>query len=524
MDSGGEAHPISPKAGRREWIGLGVIALPCLLYSMDLTVLNLAVPALVRELKPSATQLLWMVDVYGFMVAGFLITMGAIGDRIGRRRLLMVGSAAFGAASVGAAFASTAEWLVGMRALLGIAGATLAPSTLSLIRHMFRDPGERGLAIGIWVAAFSSGAAVGPLIGGALLQFLWWGSVFLIAVPVMVALLIVGPLLLPEYRSPSAPRVDIVSAALSVAAVLALVYGLKQMAEHGVSTAAVFFVVAGIALGVSFWRRQLRLADPLLEPTLFRIPAFTGATIIYLLGTFAAFGMLILVSQYMQMVLGMGPLEAGLWTIPFVVALIGTSIAAPLLVRRLGAAPVMAVGLLVAAAGFLLLAQARPGGSLALLVLAFVTYAIGLAPAFSLSPDIVIGSAPLERAGAAAAIAETAAEFGGALGIALLGSIGAAVYTRAIEARLPGGLNTPIVQAARNTLGDAIAASQQLPEPAATAVLQAAHGAFTNALQVAAYATVVLMAAAAWLAWRSLRGVEAQFGASIELRGREDAA
>ena len=189
-------------AGRREWIGLSVLALPCLLYSMDLTVLNLAVPALSRDLAPSSTELLWIVDIYGFLLAGFLIPMGTLGDRIGRRRLLLIGAGLFGATSVLAAFSTSAAMLIGARAVLGIAGATLAPSTLSLIRQMFLDPGQRTFAIGIWIMSFSAGAGIGPLVGGALLEHFWWGSAFLVGVPVMVLLLAVGPVLLPEFRDP----------------------------------------------------------------------------------------------------------------------------------------------------------------------------------------------------------------------------------------------------------------------------------------------------------------------------------
>ena len=200
---------------------------------MDLTVLNLAVPQLSADLKPSSAQLLWIIDIYGFLVAGSLITMGTLGDRIGRRRLLLIGAAAFGVASVLAAFSTSAEMLIATRALLGIAGATLAPSTLSLIRNMFLDPQQRTVAIGVWITSYSVGAAIGPLVGGVLLEYFWWGSVFLIGVPVMVLLLVLGPLLLPEYRDPDAGRLDLVSAALSLAAVLAVIYGLKQIAEDG---------------------------------------------------------------------------------------------------------------------------------------------------------------------------------------------------------------------------------------------------------------------------------------------------
>src|SRR4051812_36773929 len=221
------------KAGRREWLGLMVIALPCMLYAMDLTVLNLALPRLSQALRPTSTQLLWIVDIYGFMVAGMLVPMGTLGDRLGRRRVLLVGAAAFGVASVAAAFCTSAPLLIAARALLGVAGATLAPSTLSLIRNMFLDHRERTIAIGVWTTSFSVGGALGPLFGGLLLERFWWGSVFLIGVPIMGLLLVVGPLLLPEYREPNAGKPDLISAALSLCAVLSVIYGMKSWAKDG---------------------------------------------------------------------------------------------------------------------------------------------------------------------------------------------------------------------------------------------------------------------------------------------------
>src|SRR5918994_729887 len=213
MDATATARPTPtattpPKAGRREWIGLAVLALPCLLYSMDLTVLHLAVPALSADLNPTSAQLLWILDIYGFVVAGMLIPLGTLGDRIGRRRLLLIGAAAFGVGSILAAFSASAGMLIATRALLGLAGATLAPSTLSLVTNMFLDAKQRTIAIGVWIASYSAGAAIGPVVGGILLEYFWWGSVFLIAVPVMVLLLILGPLLLPEYKDPNAGRQD----------------------------------------------------------------------------------------------------------------------------------------------------------------------------------------------------------------------------------------------------------------------------------------------------------------------------
>ena len=310
------------RAGRREWIGLAVIALPCLLYSMDLTVLHLAVPRLSEDLKPSSTQLLWIIDIYGFFVAGSLITLGTLGDRIGRRRLLLIGAAFFGAASVLAAFSRTAPTLIASRALLGVAGATVAPSTLSLIRNMFLDAHQRTVAVSVWIMSFSLGSAVGPLIGGILLEYFWWGSVFLIAVPVMALLLLVGPKLLPEYRDPNAGRPDVTSAALSLVAVLSTIYGLKQIAQDGVSLAAVAFIVAGVVIGVVFVRRQRILADPLIDLRLFHVPAFNASLALYGLTIMVLFGGFFFLPQYLQLVLGLSPFKGGLWTLPWGVAFI----------------------------------------------------------------------------------------------------------------------------------------------------------------------------------------------------------
>jgi len=424
--------PSSSKATRREWIGLAVIALPCLLYSMDLTVLNLALPALGVDLQPSGVQLLWIVDIYGFLVAGSLITMGTLGDRIGRRRLLLIGASVFGAASVLAAFSTSAEMLIATRALLGVAGATLAPSTLSLIRNMFHDPQERTFAIGVWITSYSVGAAIGPLLGGVLLEFFWWGSVFLLAVPVMVLLLAVGPTLLPEYRDPEAGSLHIPSAALSVAAVLALIFGLKDAAQNGVSWLPALSIAAGALLAVLFVRMQRALADPLIDLRMFRVPAFSAALAIYTLGTLVAFGIFVFIGQYLQLVLGLSPLVAGLWTVPFALGFVVGSMLCPRLVRTLSHAVVMSGGLVLAALGFILLTQVSRTDGPGILVAGMFLQSIGLAPVFTLTNDLIIGAAPPERAGSAAGISETASELGGALGIALLGTLATALFGAAL--------------------------------------------------------------------------------------------
>ena len=420
------------KATRREWIGLAVIALPCLLYSMDLTVLNLALPAIGADLAPSAIQQLWIVDVYGFLVAGSLITMGTLGDRVGRRRLMMIGAAVFGLASTLAAFSSSAEMLIVTRALLGVAGATLAPSTLSLIRTMFEDPQERTIAIGVWISSFSAGAAIGPVVGGVLLQWFWWGSVFLVAVPVMALLLVLAPILLPEYRDPNAGRIDFPSAVLSLAAVLSLVFGLKEMAQDGWNAVSLVSVLTGSFIAILFVHRQRRLAEPHIDLRLFRSPGFSAALAVYTLGTFVGFGIYVFIVQYLQAVLGMAPLEAGLWTVPFALGFIAGSMVAPRLLKRWRAPDVMAGGLVLAAAGYVLVTLVEPSQGPRLLVAGMVLQSLGMAPVFTLTNDLIIGNAPPAQAGAASGISETASELGGALGIALLGSLATAVFGAAL--------------------------------------------------------------------------------------------
>jgi MFS transporter, DHA2 family, multidrug resistance protein len=475
-----------PKATRREWVGLAVIALPCLLYSMDLTVLNLAVPRLSADLRPSSAQLLWIIDIYGFFVAGSLITMGTLGDRIGRRRLLLIGAAAFGAASVVAAFSRSAAMLIATRALLGIAGATLAPSTLSLIRNMFLDPHQRRVAIGIWVTSFSVGGAIGPLVGGVVLQYFWWGAVFLIGVPVMVLLLVVGPILLPEFRDPNAGRLDIPSAALSVAAVLSMIYGLKHAAEHGLGWPAALALLAGLALGVSFVRRQRALVDPLIDLRLFRSPAFSASLALYMLATLVAFGAYIYVAQHLQLVLGLAPLQAGLATVPSMLGFVAGSLFVPAVARRVRPASVMAAGLVLAALGFAVLTQSATSAGLGALIIGMVLYSLGISPVVILATDLIVGCAPIEKAGAASAISETSSELGGALGIAILGSIGVAVYRSVMADGIPEGLAPEAAAAARATLGGAVELAERLPAQLRMELLATARAAFARGFEIAA--------------------------------------
>ncbi|HEX2315556.1 MAG TPA: MFS transporter [Thermomonospora sp.] len=492
------------RAGRREWIGLAVLALPTLLVSMDFTVLYVALPRLAADLGASATQQLWIMDVYGFLVAGLLITMGALGDRIGRRRLLLVGAAGFGAASVLAAFSTSAGMLIATRALLGVAGATLMPSTLALLSTMFRDPGQRASAIGIWAGSIMTGGTLGPIIGGQLLEHYWWGSVFLLGVPVMVVLLVAGPLLLPEYRAPGAGRLEPTSVALSLAAILPVVYGVKELAAgHGDSPAVpVAAILAGLVFGVLFARRQRRLAHPLLDPRLFADRTFTSALVVMLVAGTVLAGYFLLLSQYVQIVLELSPSRAGLWLSPASLVMAVGAAAAPAVARRVRPDVLVPAGLLVSAAGFLVLTQAAASGGLPVAVTSVVVIHLGVAPLFALGTDLIVGSVPPERAGSAASVSETCNELGVALGMATLGTVGTAVYRLRLDT--PDQVPEEAAGQAREGIAGAVAAAEPLPSGTSATLLDAAGSAFTTGLHVTAVVGAVVFATLAVVARRTL--------------------
>ena len=492
-------------ATRREWLGLAVLALAALMYVMDLTVLHLAVPKMSAELQPSSAELLWIIDIYGFFVAGALITMGSLGDRIGRRRLLLIGAAAFGITSLLCAFSSTPEMLIVSRAALGIAGATLAPSTLALIFYMFQDSRERTVAIGVWIGAFSAGSAIGPVLGGIMLEFFWWGSVFLIAIPVMVALLILGPRILPEYRDPDAGRLDPASAILAVGAVLAVIFGLKQIAQEGPGPLAIGAIVVGLVVGVLWVRRQQRLADPMIDLALFRVPSFNAALVVNFLAIFVVVGYFLFIAQYLQLVADLTPFQAGLLSLPSAIAFVIGSQAAPRIVQRVKPAYLISGGLAFGSLGLFLLTQVGTTNGLLPLVVASVVISLGLAPVFGLTTELIVGSAPPERAGSASGISETGAELGGALGIALLGSVGAALYRGGLPPTLLSGLPPDAATAARDTLGGAVGVASTLPTGTADTLLAVARAAFVDGMHVAAAIAGVIGLGLAAFAYITLR-------------------
>jgi len=494
------------KATRREWIGLAVLALPCVIYAMDLTVLNLAIPSLSADLQPTAAQLLWIVDIYGFLAAGSLLVMGTLGDRIGRRKLLLIGSAAFALVSLLAAFAQTAGVLILARALLGIAGATMAPSTLSLISNMFTDERERTFAVSVWVASFSFGGAIGPVVGGALIGFFWWGAVFLAPIPIMVLLLIFGPRLLPEHKNPDAGRLDFPSAALTLATVLPVIYGIKLAAEGGSAPVAAAAIAVGLVCGATFLRRQAGLADPLLDVRLFKRPALAAALAINVLDFFVGFGILVLVAQYLQLVLGLTPLQAGLWGLPAGLGfVVGSLLTSPAL-KLMRPAYVLGSGLILGAGGLALMAYAGQAQSLVLMVVGNTIFAIGAAPGTAIVADFVVSSAPQEQSGAASALSETVSEFGGALGIALLGSLATFLYRSALGNTIPAGIPADVVETALRGIGPASSIAPTIGGGAQ--LLSAARSAYTAAADVALLAGAGIMLLTALLAVAAFRNLK----------------
>ncbi|NDU76639.1 MFS transporter [Actinomadura sp. DSM 109109] len=503
-----EQDAATARAGTRGWLALAVLVLPSLLMAMDMTALLLALPQLSTDLGAGGTEQLWISDAYGFMVAGFVISMGTLGDRIGRRRLLFAGAGAFAVLSAVAAYAPDPGTLIAARALLGVAGAALVPSTLALITNIFRDERERGKAIAIWATCQFAGGAFGPVLAGFLLQRLWWGSVFLVAVPVMALLLAAGPFLLPEFRDRSAGRrVDPLSVALSLGAVLPVVYGMKQLAladgRGGAVPAAA--LACGAVLGAAFVRRQLRLDDPLLDLRLLRSRPFRAVLVSLVLAGVAMAGTGLMVTQFLQDVLGRSPLSSALLFAPMGLGVAAGTMAAPALARRVRPATAIASGLAVSAAGCLPLALSD---GLAAVIAGITVLALGTGPLFALGTGLVLGSVPPERAGSAASMSETSNYLGGSLGLAVIGVIGASVY----QAR-----TDHVAGDASRTLAGAVARSGHLPPAEAEELLDGARAAFTAGLHTTGAIAAAIFAGLAVLVAVSARRAAPPEAAPAEL-------
>ncbi len=494
------------KAGVHEWLGMALLALPTMLLGLDLTFLPMTLPALAIDLQPTSTQALWIIDASGFMLGGFLITMGTLGDRIGRRKLLMIGVASFAVASAIAAFSTSAAMLIAARAALGVAAATLMPSTLALISNLFADPRERALAFGIWTTIFGVGYALGPVVGGYLLEQFWWGATFLLAVPIAAFMLLLAPFLLPEYRAPNRGRIDLLSVAISLSAMLPVIYGIKQVARYGVAPDAIAAIVVGLFFAVLFVRRQRRLSDPLVDIRLFGNKTFSVALIVLLVGLVAVGGTMLLTAQYLQLVAGYAPSVAGLWLGLAALGIIVGGIGAPLLARSVRPGFVVAGSLVLSAVGYLMLAGVGHGGASVALVVAGLGLAyLGNGVIAALGTDLVIGAAPPAKAGSASAMSETVQDVGISIGIAVLGSLATAVYRRAMLYHMPDNLADDKREAVSDSLWTASAIASDLP----TRLIEEAQIAFTAGLNGSAIVSAISMTLLAILAAVTLRHVGA---------------
>ena len=490
------SRPTSPaRAGHREWLGLAVLFLPTLLVAVDNTVLSFALPAISRALEPSATQLLWIVDVYPLALAGLLVTMGTFGDRIGRRRLLLVGVTGFGAVSAAAAFATDAAQLVTARALLGVFGAMLMPSTLALLRTLFVDRVQRRLALAIWATGFAAGAALGPVLGGVLLEHAWWGSVFLVNTPVMVALLAVATVLLPESRTDAPGRLDLLGLVLSLLTMVPFVLAVKTLgADLPLALAELTVAVAGGVLFVARARARRRAGqEPLLDVELFAQPLFRMAALANATTMFAYTGLLFLLTQYLQLVAGLSPLHAGLLLVPGSVATMVAGVSAARLARHAPFRLLVPGGLLLAAVGYVLCAVLDgPGGAVA----ASVVIGAGIGLSETLTNDAILASAPAARAGSASAVSETAYEVGAVLGTAVLGTVLGTAYAASIA--VPTSIGPVYAAQARETLGGATGLADRVGGTEGHTLADAATAAFLHGsvvTSIVAVAVLVVVAA-----------------------------
>ncbi|WP_188299442.1 MFS transporter [Streptomyces sp. CBMA156] len=508
---------------RQRWTGLAVLVLAVTVVALDATVLSLAIPSISETLRPSGTQLLWIGDSYSFVLAGLLVSMGALSDRIGRKKLLLAGSAAFGVASLLAAYAPSPGWLILARALLGVAGATIMPSTLSLIRSLFPDDRERATAIGIWGAAATAGAALGPVVGGVLLEHFWWGSVFLLNIPVLILLLVFGAWLLPESRDPKPGRWDVLSVLLSLAGVIGVVYAIKEAAAHGVDRwdVPVTFVLGAAALFV-FVRRQLRLETPLLDVRLFRDRRFTAAVSASLISLVGLSGVIFVVSQYLQLVRGYQPLQAGLAELPAFAGSVAGGLLTARIARRFGARRALTACLLAMGLGVGVLGWLQQDTTYLLLAVSFLVVGTAEGVVYTLGADLVLGTAPADKAGAASAVSETAYELGTALGIALVGSVVGTIYAGGLV--VPAGASAETAARAGESLGAAVETANGLPADLAQPLLASARDAFVHGMNSAGLLAGALLVGAAVLAWRLLRGLSAPTAAEpVEVAAPEKA-
>lgn len=488
------------RAAARTWLGFAIVLLPVLLVSVDNTVLSFAMPAIAADLELGAASQLWIIDVYSLVLGTLLVTAGSLGDRFGRRRMLLIGATGFTVLSVVAAYATEGWMLIAARAGMGVFGSALLPSTLALIRNMFPHQGDRRLAIALWAATFSAGGALGPVVGGLLLDNFSWGAVFIMAVPVLVPLLALAPFLVPESRDPKPGRLDFASVAMSLVAMGLLTYAIKEVAVDGVTLPVIAMFAVAIGVGVLFVRRQLASETPLLDVRLFAQRAFTGAILVNMLGIFALIGLLFFTSQHLQLVLGLSATDAGLALLPGLAVMVVAGLLVVPITKRVPAGRVIVAGLVCSFLGYLAIALAGAAGALTVVVIgaAFGVLAAGVGSSETLSNDLILSSVPSAKAGAASAISETAYEFGAVLGTAVLGGILTSSYRAHLQ--VPAGVPAHEASVAHETLAGAVAAGERVGGDLGAQLIASAQHAFDSGVVVTASIGAALMIAAALLA------------------------
>jgi len=515
------ANPtVARLAGRKEWIALSILCLPLMVVSMDVSVLFFAAPSIAADLLPTATEQLWIFDVYGFILAGLLLTMGAVGDRIGRRRLLMIGSIGFALSSLLAAYAHTAPALILARGVMGIAGSTLMPSTLALVRTMFQNPAQRTKALSIWSAVMASGVTVGPIIGGLLLDSFSWGAVFLINIPAMALLLLIAPFLLPESRSTVRSRIDLLSSILALAAILPVTYGVKTLSENGWAVLPAALLAAGMLIGIAFVRRQLTIGNPLIDIRALMERRTGGSILVNFIATFTLMASALINTQFLQSVLGYSAFVASLWSVLPSIAVGAAAPIAAKLSQTCGRPRVMAGGFALSAIGFGVLTQIRLDGfsPLVVLLVGAGLIAAGIVSVMTLVTDYVVGVAPADRSGAVGGLIETSSELGGAFGIAILGCVLAAIYRHAVSPLLPAELTPEALRSAGQTIAGASAAAQHVPAATAAQIIHASRDAFVTAMHATCFISGIILLLATAVTIVLLRDKHAAVNAAAQTR------
>jgi DHA2 family multidrug resistance protein-like MFS transporter len=513
MSTHADVTATSTATPRRAWFALAVLMLPVLLIAVDNTVLAFALPSIAQEFRPSAPTQLWIVDVYSLVLAALLVTMGGLGDRVGRRRLLMIGAGGFAMVSTAAAFAPSAQYLVAARALLGVFGAMLMPSTLSLIRNIFTDASSRRLAIALWASCFTAGSALGPIVGGALLQHFHWGAVFLVAVPILLPLLMLAPRLVPESQDPNPGPLDPFSVLLTLTTMLPIVWGVKSAAHDGLSVLTLGAFAVGVASGVLFVRRQRLSATPMLDVGLFANTAFTSAILANFLSIVGLIGFIFFISQHLQLVLGLSPLTAGLVTLPGAVLSMIAGIAVVPMAKRIAPHALMVAGLVLVAAGFVAILLFRHDLTVVAIITSFVILEVGVGISQTISNDTIVASVPPAKSGAASAVSETAYELGAVVGTATLGTIFTAYYRANVE--LPGGLTDLQMADARESIGGAASVAQTLPPALSGRLMDSARVAFDAGIAPTSTIAAVLTVIAAAIVALAFRRISRSAGRPI---------